>query len=91
MENQKKQRMERKRDGRALETGRAGQARGAEKDRALRATKTVKAQVRPQTAWHLREMAKTEGLTIGQVIDRMMIAARKALPRPEIKDVGEGR
>ena len=57
----------------------------------MRATKVVKAQVRPQTAWHLREMARAEGLTVGQVIDRMMIAARKALPRPEIKDVGVGR
>lgn len=47
--------------------------------------------MRPQTAWHLQEMARAEGLTVGQVIDRMMIAARKALPRPEIKDVGEGR
>lgn len=53
--------------------------------------RTIKAHVNPQTAWHLREMAKAEGLTVGQVIDRMMIAARKALQRPEIKDVGEGR
>lgn len=43
--------------------------------------------MRPQTAWHLREMARAEGLTVGQVIDRMMIAARKAQPRPEIKEI----
>ena len=48
--------------------------------------RTIKAHVNPQTAWHLREMAKAEGLTVGQVIDRMMIAARKAQPRPEIKE-----
>ena len=87
MENQEKQRLERERDGRAPETGRTGQARGPEKDRALRATKPIKARVNPQTAWHLREMAKAEGLTVGQVIDRMMIAARKAQPRPEIKKI----
>lgn len=53
----------------------------------MRVAKPIKARVNPRTAWHLREMAKAEGLTIGQVIDRMMIAARKAQPRPEIKKI----
>ena len=54
-------------------------------------TKIITARINAQTAWHLARMAEAEGVTVGRVIDRLVIASRAARPRPEIKDVGEGR